>query len=278
MDIMILDRKITIPRMVLIVAALMFAFALCYTGLLISRRSAGITFQTEPTQLSAQQGASGASGSDAAAGTSASAATGISAGKGVIGNNTGSSYYSGSTASSTASTRTDTAEIKVYVLGCVKKPGVVTLHAGQLVCDAIEAAGGISADADIYNINLVYPLTENLMIKILSKSYQKPAASDNKTVKGAVQDTGKGAVIVKDTGEGISAIGGKDTVKSAKVDINSATSDEFDTLPGIGKSTAGDIIAYRTRHGVFKKIEDIMNVPGIKQNKFDKIKDFIRAG
>jgi len=104
---------------------------------------------------------------------------------------------------------------------------------------------------------------------------QLPAGGQS-TPSGA----GAGVVIIRDSGNveildnnsgqanGSKAVGGK-------ININTASAEELDTLPGIGRATAADIIEYREKHGKFKKIEDIMKVTGIKENKFNKIKDYI---
>ncbi|HEY8350847.1 MAG TPA: helix-hairpin-helix domain-containing protein [Clostridiales bacterium] len=157
-------------------------------------------------------------------------------------------------------------EIKVYVVGCVKNPGIVTLTRGQMVFDAVREAGGLTEDADADNINMVYSLNENVMLVIKSKK-------ENKAV-------GEGAVVRSDSGPGAEVIGGGDDAANGRddmrlVNINTAGVDELDTLPGIGEAKARDIIAYREKHGRFGRIEDIMKVPGIKQNRFESIKDFI---
>lgn len=170
-------------------------------------------------------------------------------------------------------------EIKVYVIGCVKKPGIVTLKKGQLVDDAVKAAGGFSEDADIYNINLVYSLNENTMIRIKPKSN---AVEEDNNVKGGTEvkegkggEAGKGIDILRDSGS-YAVISGKDEKKAGgKVNINTASAAELDTLPGIGAATANDIIAYREVNGKFTTIKDIMKVPRIKESRFNSIKDFI---
>jgi len=157
-------------------------------------------------------------------------------------------------------------EIKVYVVGCVKNPGIVTLRKGQMICDAVREAGGLTEDADIENINMVFSLNENVMLYIKSKKEG-----------GAV---GEGAVISSDSGSAAEVIGGSDDAVDGRhsirlVNINTAGVDELDTLPGIGEAKAKDIIAYREKYGGFSRIEDIMKVPGIKENRFESIRDYI---
>jgi len=173
-------------------------------------------------------------------------------------------------------------EIKVYVIGCVNNPGIVTLRKGQLIYDAIEAAGGVTENADIENINMVYKLEENVMLNILPKDRPETKEEAGEEVKkGTDEKAGSGVQIIKDEGDSVISIGnGGDKEKGngnshGKININTASVDELDTLPGIGKAIAESIKKYREENGRFGKIEDIMNVPGIKQGKFEQIKDFI---
>jgi competence protein ComEA len=157
-------------------------------------------------------------------------------------------------------------KIKVYIVGCVNKPGIVTLQKGQLVADAIEAAGGYTPEADINNINLVYQLKENVMLHIKSK--------DETLEESSAGQAGKGITIINDD-TGVIVGGTSQSKNPGKININTASVGELDTLPGIGEATAQDIIDYREKNGPFKDIKDIMNVPRIKDSRFNSIKDFI---
>jgi len=163
-----------------------------------------------------------------------------------------------------------TGEIKVYIIGCVRNPGIVTLKKGQLIDDAIKAAGGLTDDADIYNINLVYSLNENMMLRIKSRNEVNEEGNE-----GDKYEEGKGVAIITDEGSAVNTAGQSANSKTGKININTASADELDTLPGIGIATANDIIAYREANGNFKSIGDIMKVPRIKENRFNNIKDFI---
>lgn len=173
-------------------------------------------------------------------------------------------------------------EIKVYVTGAVNSPGIVTLKKGQLIDDAVKAAGGFAPNADAENINLVYRLTENVTLKINPKNAVKTVPKANPPTQPIPpgREAGSGAELVKDSG--VTILGDTQPEKSNSsngyININRATAAELDTLPGIGPSYAEDIIAYREKNGPYKTIQDIMKVPGIKQNKFDKIKDRITVG
>jgi competence protein ComEA len=173
--------------------------------------------------------------------------------------------------------------IKVYVVGCVKNPGIVTIEKGQMIYDAIVMAGGLTQEADSGNINMVYKLNENVMLCIKSKKEAEKEAKQGPD-KGAEPSAGNHVVIVRESGESAVLIGdgddgngegAKEDNKTKLININTATADELDTLPGVGEATARDIITFREKNGGFNKIEDIMRVPRIKQNRFDSIKDYI---
>ena len=166
-------------------------------------------------------------------------------------------------------------EIKIYVVGCVSNPGVVTLEKGQLIEDAVMQAGGFTKDADPFSVNLVYRLEENLMLYIKSrdeikKELQEPAGASISGVGAALEKGSAGAVVNRQENEVIPA-----GTSGGKVNINTASAGELTTLSGIGEAKAKDIIAYREMNGLYKRIEDIMKVQGIKENSFNKIKDSI---
>ena len=196
----------------------------------------------------------------------------------VIGSDTGNNFINAAIS--------DKELIKVYVVGCVNNPGIVTLEKGQLIDDAVQKAGGLTNEASAQNINMVYELNENTMLYIKSKKELEAEQKNYSQVQKAAGQTfvnpGNGAVIIKDSGESAAVIGsGNDNQKVDNsgnvscININTADVGELDTLPGIGEATARDIIAFREKNGFFRKIEDIMKVPRIKQSRFNSIKDFI---
>lgn len=150
--------------------------------------------------------------------------------------------------------------VVVHMTGCVKNPGVVKLKEGSRIEDAIEAAGGLTDDADISNVNLAYVLDDGSKIKIPSVN---EIGKDDSYIS---EESGADVILNENTG-GVE--------KSSIVNINKASEVELQTLPGIGASLAGRIIEYRETNGKFKSIEDIKNVSGIGEAKFDSIKDFI---
>ncbi|ACL75725.1 helix-hairpin-helix domain-containing protein [Ruminiclostridium cellulolyticum] len=175
-------------------------------------------------------------------------------------------------------------DIQIYVTGCVKNPGVVTIKKGQIIEDAIKNAGGATKEADLENINLAYPLTENTMLRIKAKGTAK-VSNTGKTDKSA--QTGKvtgekplksGVDIINDssgTDMGEKENKTADSSKTKLVNINKASQAELEELPNVGPSTAKAIIEYREQKGGFTKLTDIMKITGIKQKTFDKIKSYI---
>lgn len=140
------------------------------------------------------------------------------------------------------------ARIMVYVSGAVQSPGVYELPDGARVDDAVKAAGGPTADADLARINLAKRLRDEEQIY--------------------VPRVGETSLPVAPTGTTGGSSGGK-------VNINMATVAELETLPGIGPALAQRIVDYRTAHGPFSRIEDIKKVSGIGDKLFERIKDQI---
>ncbi len=153
-------------------------------------------------------------------------------------------------------------QILVHISGCVKNNTVVTLPEGSRINNAIEAAGGLTADADLTNINLAYILEDGEKIYIPKKG-EKPS-EDSSTYS---EDT-----VGTDTSVYSSS---SSSNKISKININKATQAELETIPGIGPSTALKIINYRKENGKFTSIEDIKNVSGIGDAKYEKMKEYI---
>lgn len=137
-------------------------------------------------------------------------------------------------------------EIIVHITGCVKQQGIVILEEGERVIDAIKKAGGETEDADLNKINLAYEVQDGEKIYVPSKTdeaEEKYLAEEEKS--------------------------------NSLININKATKEQLQTLNGIGESMANKIIKYRKENGDFSSIEDIKNVPGIGNAKFENIKEFI---
>lgn len=149
----------------------------------------------------------------------------------------------------------------IHITGSVKNPGIVKLKYGSRIEDAIEAAGGLTENADITNVNLAYVLDDGVKIRI-------PSITDEKNGDEQILEDGSGENIIEETNMTFGA-------STKEVNINKATETELQSLPGIGASLASRIIEYRNQNGKFSKIEDIKNVNGIGDSKYDNIKDFI---
>ncbi len=152
-------------------------------------------------------------------------------------------------------------KIAVHIIGEVKKEGIIYLEEGSRVADAIEKAGGETKEADLSKINLAYILQDGEKIYV-------PNKNDELT-----------EYITKENGNNLISEGNNTSNnlkgENDKVNINTATLNELDSLPGIGPSTAQKIIDYREENGNFKTIEDLQNVKGIGDAKFEEIKDKI---
>ena len=143
--------------------------------------------------------------------------------------------------------------IIVHVSGEVNKPGIIELKEGSRIADAIEKAKGSTEYADLSKINLAYEIKDGQKINIPSK---------NEIIEVYIEE---------EAGENVI----ENEIKNSKVNINTALQTELETLTGIGPSTALKIIEYRKEKGEFKAIEDIQNVPGIGEAKFENIKQEI---
>ena len=152
-------------------------------------------------------------------------------------------------------------EITVYVSGEVNKSGVVTLKEGDRLAVAVEKLGGTTKKADLNNINLAIRVKdeEHYIIPKIGEAKQEDLKDVNNT---------------KDIEN--AEIKNENTAKdSSKININTATLEELDKLPGVGEATANKIISHREENGQFKTIEDIKNVNGIGDKKFEKMKELI---
>ena len=151
--------------------------------------------------------------------------------------------------------------IIVHVSGAVNKEGIVELKNNSRIIDAIDKAGGLKDEADITNINLAYIIEDGMKIHIPSKEEKESTIIVESNIdSGTVEQSNE----IKSNNN-----------KKLKININTATKTDLETLPGIGESTALKIIEYRKKKGKFKLIEDIKQVNGIGENKFNKIKELI---
>jgi len=130
----------------------------------------------------------------------------------------------------------------VDVAGAVRRPGLYRLASGARVDDAVAAAGGGTAHADLTAVNLAAPLSDGEQVLV-------PA-------RGAAGAAGA-------------------SVGTTIVDLNSATAEQLDTLPGIGPSTAAKIVAYRQQHGAFHSLAELDAISGIGPAKLAELKGLV---
>ena len=146
-------------------------------------------------------------------------------------------------------------KVIVHITGEINNPGIIELESGDRIFNAIEKAGGTTKNADTSKINLAQVVEDGMKINV-------PNINDKEIV----------------TEETVSTVSNSNNIQQKKqniVNINSASQTELETLPGIGPSIASKIVNYRKEKGKFSKIEDIMNVNGIGEAKFEKIKKYI---
>lgn len=139
--------------------------------------------------------------------------------------------------------------VYVQLCGAVANPGVYKILSGTRVYEAVEAAGGLLEEADTRAVNMAKPVADEMQIYI-------------PTINEVNNDTA--AQLLENT-------------RDELLNINEATKEELMELPGIGETKAEAIIAYRTEHGMIKDITELMNISGIKEAAFSKIKDKIRV-
>ena len=145
-------------------------------------------------------------------------------------------------------TKKDIANETVYIHICraVKQPGVYAFKKEPRVVQVVKKAGGFTKNADRTSVNQAEIVTDGTQLRIQKKRKH---------------DKGKDETVT--------------SIEEGKVNINTATKEELMTLSGIGESKADAILSYRETNGAFQKTEDIMNIPGIKEGVFSKVKESI---
>ena len=152
-------------------------------------------------------------------------------------------------------------KVVIHVVGEVNSPGVVTLEEGARIIDAINAAGGKTEEADLSKINLAYVVEDGTQIYI-------PRINENLNQVELISTEAGQSVVINNSNI-------NEEENNTKVNINTANKEKLETLPGIGETTAQKIIDYREQNGKFTKIEDLQNVSGIGEAKFNSLKDKI---
>lgn len=154
-------------------------------------------------------------------------------------------------------------KIVIHITGSVQKTGILVLPEGARIADAIDAAGGSTEKADLDEVNLAYVLQDGQKVYIPNK--EDKVKLESKAY--ITSESGKNVIV-----QTVNEKGG-----NGKVNINTATQSELENLPGVGEAIASRIIEYRQQNGKFGKIEDLQNVKGIGDAKFNNMKEYVIA-
>ena len=168
------------------------------------------------------------------------------------------------------------ARLYVDVAGSVRRPSLYVLSSGSRVMQAIRAAGGPTAEADLDAVNLAQKVTdgEKVFVPRRGMTPQPPPPSEI-AASSAAPDAAPSPTPPKTSGKGSHS--NKMTAGSGEqIALNTATAEQLERLPGVGPSMAGRILAYRQQAGGFGKSEDLMQVVGLGPKKFAKIAPFVR--
>jgi competence protein ComEA len=160
-------------------------------------------------------------------------------------------------------------ELIVHVSGAVRSPGLVTLPGGARVGDALEAAGGAEDDAELAALNLARPLEDGEQVHVLRVGEEPPAWWTGAAGSGAAPAV---------AGPAPDAAGpptGGARLADGRLDLNRATTDELETLPGIGPAKAAAIVRHREEHGPFRQPGDLRAVSGIGEKTFQNLADLV---
>lgn len=160
-----------------------------------------------------------------------------------------------STSATSATSPASPADVRVHIAGAVARPGVYRMHEGGRVADLLDAAGGPTAQADLDRVNLAAHVADGERIYVPRTDEPAPppvAAGGGGGVRGA-------------------------PAPAQPVDLNAATADQLDELPGIGPATAAAIIEYRERNGRFSSVEELVEVRGIGEAKLAALRPRVRV-
>lgn len=193
-----------------------------------------------------------------------------------------SSLISPSMSSSVASSGSDAsaAMMRVHVTGAVKRPGVYSLSVTARVVDAMRAAGGATATADLEAINLAQTVLDTEQVHIpVRKSRTKTTVAPRHRPQSQRRQAPSGMSPSQNPSTATPGTSGGTAPDASgtgsKVNLNTADAAALDRLPGVGPSTARAIIDYRTKTGPFSKIDDLQKIDGIGPKKFAALKDLV---
>jgi competence protein ComEA len=160
------------------------------------------------------------------------------------------------------------APVVVSVVGLVHKPGLVTLEPGARIADALTAAGGALDGADMVGLNMARRVTDGEQIIVgIAAAPGQPAAMGSSS---SAQTSAAGPTAAP-------ATAGKSPTAGGLVDLNTATVEELDTLPGIGPVTAAAIVAWRDANGRFTSVDQLGDVDGIGPARLEKLRDLVHV-
>ncbi len=148
----------------------------------------------------------------------------------------------------------------VHVAGAVRRPGVYKVHAPGRLIDAVKRAGGLTADADLTQVNLAARLTDGRQVIVPRLAGAVPSAAGGGTAPGS-----GGASAGDGAGAGLAP--------GMKLSLNSATAEQLDTLDGVGPSMAAAIIELRTKLGGFTRIEQLDDVSGVGEKRLASLRE-----
>jgi competence protein ComEA len=140
----------------------------------------------------------------------------------------------------------------VHVAGAVQRPGVYRLRPGERVDDAVRRAGGATAKADLGSVNLAAEVEDGRQILVPERAPPTPEAPAASESAGPV-------------------------APGTPLNLNTATLEQLDTLPGVGPATAEKILAYREEHGAFGAVDELGQVPGIGDKRLATLRDQVRV-
>ena len=165
-------------------------------------------------------------------------------------------------------------KIIVHVSGAVNKEGIVKLDADSRISDAIDKAEGLAENADTKKINLAFKLEDGMKIYIPKIGEEENEETQETTGDETSQYITSSSGVI-DTQENESSKNSSGKITKGKININTASQTELETLPGIGPATSSKIISYREENGKFESIEEIKEVSGIGDAKYENIKELI---
>jgi competence protein ComEA len=186
-----------------------------------------------------------------------------------------------------APARTPSARVTVYVAGEVAHAGVYTVPATDRAVDALAVAGGATHGADLVAINLAEPVSDGEEIVVPAEGAEPPVEATSTSARKRSHAGHKKKRRRKHRAHAARRNAASDTVSEAGsdaagsepptevVDLNTADENELETLPGIGPSLAGRIVAFRELNGPYASADDLLDVGGMTQGRLDAISDYV---